>query len=196
MSRRPMRVIGADGALTEDLVVCRHAGDVVMVPARSRRLHGRLAETARLGRRRADSVPRERRRQPRTDGLEHAAPGGAARQGRCAARRHRHGMASSRAIRARRSPHAAPGVIDQIDATRIVIRATEELDAGEARRRHLPADEVPAFESVDLHQPEAARPCRRFRAQGRHHRRRALDRSRRSGARPQCARRLHALERL
>ena len=43
--------------LTEDLVVCRHAGDVVMVPRRSRRLHGRVAEADRLGRRGAHSVP-------------------------------------------------------------------------------------------------------------------------------------------
>ena len=39
----------------------------------------------------ADSVPRERRREPRPDGLEHAAAGGAAAAGRGAARRHRHG---------------------------------------------------------------------------------------------------------
>jgi hypothetical protein len=51
----------------------------------------RLAEAARLGRRGADPVPRERRRQPRADGLEHAAPGGAADPRRGAAGRHRHG---------------------------------------------------------------------------------------------------------
>ena len=96
--------------------------------ARSRRLHGRVAEAARFGRRGADPVPRERRRQPRADGLEHAAPGGAAGQGRRAAGRHRHGRRSSPAIPARPSRRAAPGVVDQIDATRIVIRATEELD--------------------------------------------------------------------
>ena len=38
-----------------------------------------------------DPVPRERRRQPRAHGLEHAAPGGAAAPHRSAARRHRHG---------------------------------------------------------------------------------------------------------
>ena len=39
----------------------------------------------------ADPVPRERRREPRADGLEHAAPGRAAAAHRGAAGRHRHG---------------------------------------------------------------------------------------------------------
>ncbi|MGY4419661.1 DNA-directed RNA polymerase beta subunit [Bradyrhizobium sp. JR6.1] len=55
------------------------------------RLYGRVAEAAGFGRRGADPVPRERRRQPRADGLEHAAPGGAAGSRRGAVRRHRHG---------------------------------------------------------------------------------------------------------
>ena len=59
--------------------------------AAGHRLHRRLAEAARLGRGGAHSVPRERRRQPRPHGLEHAAPGGAADPRRGAARRHRHG---------------------------------------------------------------------------------------------------------
>ncbi len=48
---------------------------------------------------------------------------------------------SGAAIAARRT-----GMIDQVDATRIVVRATEELDPTQAGRRHLPADEVPALE--------------------------------------------------
>ena len=83
--------IDARGKFTEDLIVCRHAGDVLMVAAREGRLHGRVAEAARFGGRGADPVPRERRRQPRADGLEHAAPGGAAGSRRGAVRRHRHG---------------------------------------------------------------------------------------------------------
>ena len=59
--------------------------------ARGHRVHRRLAEADRLGGRGADSVPGERRRQPRPDGLEHAAPGCAADPGRGAAGRHRHG---------------------------------------------------------------------------------------------------------
>ena len=41
---------------------------------------------------------------------------------------------SGAAIAARRA-----GIVDQVDATRIVIRATEEADADQAGRRHLPA---------------------------------------------------------
>ncbi len=55
------------------------------------RVHGRVAEAARLGCRRARAVPRERRRQPRADGLEHAASGRAASAAGSAAGRHRHG---------------------------------------------------------------------------------------------------------
>ena len=59
-------------------------------PAGERRPDRRLAEAARLRRRLADPVPRERRREPRADGLEHAAAGGAAPPRRGAVRRHRH----------------------------------------------------------------------------------------------------------
>ena len=47
-------------------------------PAPPDRVHGRQPQAGRLGCDRADPVPRARRRQPRADGLEHAAPGGAA----------------------------------------------------------------------------------------------------------------------
>ena len=63
-------------------------------------------------------------------------------------------------------------------------------------RRYLPADEVPALQPVDLHQPASAGEGRRHRQEGRHHRRRSLDRSRRTRARPQRAGRVHAVERL
>ena len=57
--------------------------------ARPGRVHRRVAEAARVGGRGARAVPRERRRQPRAHGLEHAAPGRAASASRGAARRHR-----------------------------------------------------------------------------------------------------------
>ena len=60
-------------------------------PGRQGRLHGRVAEAAGVGGGGAHSVPGERRRQPRADGLQHAAPGGAAGARRGAVRRHRHG---------------------------------------------------------------------------------------------------------
>ena len=50
---------------------------------------GRVAEPAGVGRGLADPVPRARRREPRADGLEHAAPGGAADAPVRADRRHR-----------------------------------------------------------------------------------------------------------
>ena len=62
------------------------------VAARQGRVHRRVAEAARLGRRLARAVPRERRREPRADGIEHAAPGGAAAPRPVAVRRHRHGV--------------------------------------------------------------------------------------------------------
>ena len=100
-------------------------------PAGERRPDRRLAEAARLRRRLADPVPRERRREPRADGLEHAAPGGAAAR---APRRRSSAPASRRswrATRARRSPRSAPASIDQVDAMRIVVRATEDVAPGD-----------------------------------------------------------------
>ena len=96
---------------------------------------------------------------------------------------------SGAAIAARRT-----GVIDQIDATRIVIRATDDLD--------------PTKSGVDIYrlmkyQRSNQSTCINQRPlvkvgdqvdQGRHHRRRSLDRSRRTRARPQRAGRVHAVE--
>ena len=60
------------------LVSCRKEGEYVHAQARRGRPDGRVAEPARVGGRVARPVPRERRREPRPHGLEHAAPGGAA----------------------------------------------------------------------------------------------------------------------
>ena len=56
---------------------------------RQGRVHGRGAGADRVGGRVADPVPRARRREPRADGLEHAAPGGSLPARREAAGRHR-----------------------------------------------------------------------------------------------------------
>ena len=66
------------------------------------RLHGRLAAPDGVGGDRADPVPGARRRQPRADGRQHAAPGGAAHQERLAAGRHRHRVPRRRGLRRRR----------------------------------------------------------------------------------------------
>ena len=79
-SRRRTRKLNPDGTFVDELVLCRQRGDVPLAAAGPHRLHGRGAGAARLDRRGADSVPRARRRQPRADGLEHAAPGRAAAQ--------------------------------------------------------------------------------------------------------------------
>ena len=120
-------VIGADAALTEDLVVCRHAGDVVMVPrdrvdfmdvspkqlvsvaaALIPFLENDDANRALMGSNmQRQAVPLVKADAPLVGtGMESVV----ARD-------------SGAAIAARRT-----GVVDQIDATRIVIRATEELD--------------------------------------------------------------------
>ena len=96
---------------------------------------------------------------------------------------------SGAAIGARRT-----GVVDQVDATRIVIRATEETRSVEVGRRHLQPAQVPALEPEHLHQPEASGPRGRSGEGRRDHRRRSVDRSRRAGARAQCARRVHAVD--
>ena len=77
-------------------------------------------------------------------------------QRRGAARRHRHGGRRSPAIPASPSAARRTGVVDQVDATRIVVRATEETDPTQAGRRHLQPAEVPALEPEHLHQPASA----------------------------------------
>ena len=94
--------IGKKGELLEELVSCRHNTETVMSQARRSHADGRVAEPAGVGGGLADSVPRERRREPRPHGIEHAAPGGAAHPHPLAAHRHRHGR--HRGTRLRRRP--------------------------------------------------------------------------------------------
>ena len=77
-SRRPTRRSTRSGKLRGQHRLLPQGRRVRHGRARGGRPDGRLAEPARLGGRLADPVPRERRRQPRPHGLEHAAPGGAA----------------------------------------------------------------------------------------------------------------------
>ena len=100
--------IDAKGKLTGDLITCRFSGRRAARVARQGRLHRRVAQAAGVGGRGADPVPGERRRQPRADGLQHAAPGRAPHQGRGAAGRHRHGGGGGARLRAPPSPRAAP----------------------------------------------------------------------------------------
>ena len=78
-----------NGKFVEDLVAVRHKNEFTLSPDNINYMDVSAAPD-RLGRRGADSVPRARRRQPRADGLEHAAPGCADAARRGAAGRHRH----------------------------------------------------------------------------------------------------------
>ncbi len=104
-------------------------------------------------RRGARALPRARRREPRAHGREHAASGRAAHPHPRAARRHRHGrQARARLRRVHRRPPRRHHRERRRDAHRRPPRRREAGDPG-----HLPADEVPAVEPVDLLQPEADR---------------------------------------
>ncbi len=139
------------GNLVEDLIVVRHAGDVIVVPrdkvdymdvspkqlvsvaaALIPFLENDDANRALMGSNmQRQAVPLVRADAPFVGtGMEAIV----ARD-------------SGAAIAARRT-----GIVDQVDATRIVIRATEEQDP--ARRASISTvDEVPALQPVDLHQP-------------------------------------------
>ena len=85
-------------------VLCRSRdGDLVAVPPKQVDLMDVSPTQIWSVRDGADPLPRARRRQPRADGLEHAAPGGAAGQAGGAADRHRHGAPRRRRQR-RRGP--------------------------------------------------------------------------------------------
>ena len=97
--------------------------------ARRDRLRRRLAEAAGLGRRVADPVPRARRRQPRADGLEHAAPGRAAAPLGGPARRAPAWSTSRSRTPARRSCAGAPAPST---------RSTRAASSSASRRRTAP----------------------------------------------------------
>ena len=165
-SRRRTRSSNDDGTFVDELVLCRQQGDVPLVAAGSHRLHGRRARAARLDRRGAHSVPRARRREPRADGLEHAAPGRAASQSAHAARRHGtrgEGRARFRRGRhraARRRRHARDGRRDHRRRRRRRERGKKD-DGPSAGAPHaarpLPAQEVLAHQPGHRDQPASAR---------------------------------------
>ncbi len=183
------------GRFTEDLIVCRHAGDVLMVPpdkvdfmdvspkqlvsvaaALIPFLENDDANRALMGSNmQRQAVPLVRAEAPFVGtGME----GVVARD-------------SGAAIAARRT-----GVVDQVDATRIVVRATEELDP---TKSGVDIYRLMKFQRSNQNTCINQRPLVKVGdtvTQGRHHRRRSLDRSRRARARPQRARRVHAVERL
>ena len=168
------------------------------VAAREGRLHRRLAEAARVGRGLAHPVPRERRREPRADGIEHAAPGRAAAPGAGAVHRHRHGVHhGARFGRRRRGAPVGHGRLRRQQAHRRARRGQRERrPVARDGRRHLQPDQVQALEPEHVHQSGSDCACGAARDQGPGPGRRPVHGARRARARPQRARRLHAVARV
>ena len=78
-----------EGRFTNDLISTRKSGEFMLNPPDAVDLIDVSPEAAGVGRGLADPVPGKRRRQPRADGLEHAASGRAVAAVRCAVRGHR-----------------------------------------------------------------------------------------------------------
>ena len=183
----------SEGRFVDDLISSRKAGRIHAEPGGSDRPDRRVAEAAGVGRGLADPVPRKRRRQPRADGLEHAASGGAAAAIRRAVRRHRdRGRGGPRLGR---RDHGAPRR-DHRPGRRHPHRGPRDRDAGPGRagRGHLPSAQVQALEPVVLHQPAPAGEGGRHGGAWRGGGRRSLHRHGRTGAWPEHRRRLHAVE--
>ncbi len=127
--------------------------------ARGDRLRRRLAEAARLRRRLAHPLPRARRREPRPDGLEHAAPGGAAPPLGGPPGRDRHGARHGQGLRRRgRVPPGGLGGLRGLAPGHRARRGPGRPRQGQGdRRRHLQPDEVQVLEPEHEHQPEADR---------------------------------------
>ena len=186
-------VVDAKGKLTEDLVTVRHNGDVMLVPidkvdyidvspkqlvsvaaALIPFLENDDANRALMGSNmQRQAVPLIKAEAPLVGtGMEE-----------------RVAQDSGAAIAARRT-----GVVDQVDATRIVIRATEEQDPS---KPGVDIYRLRKFQRSNQNTCINQRPLINVgdtRAGRRHHRRRSVDRVRRTGARQERARRVHAVD--
>ena len=142
--------LDAQGHFVRDRIPCRYRDQFPEARPSADRVHGRLAQAGRLGGHGPHPVPRARRRQPRPDGLEHAAPGRAAPRARGADRRHRHGVALGPGLGpGRRRPPTGRG--HQRD---------RRPGPGRDRRRRagrVPAPEVRPLQPGHVHQPAAHR---------------------------------------
>ena len=145
-----------NGKFADELVSCRHRNEFTLSTPGQDRVHRRGALADRVGRRLADPVPRARRRQPRADGLEHAAPGGALPARREAAGRHRHrahgrGRLRHRGAGAPRRPHRLRRRGPHRGA-----RERQRDARGRSRRGHLQPHQVHALQPEHQHQPAPA----------------------------------------
>jgi DNA-directed RNA polymerase subunit beta len=202
VGRRPVRHRAGqrradENRLVSERVNARQAGDFILAPREPGPVHRRLAEAAGVGRRLAHPVPRERRRQPRADGIEHAAPGGAAAAGAGAVRRHRHGV--HHRARLGRGGGGAPHRrrrLRRLATHRRARRGGEEGD--ETREMGADIYTLTKFKRSNQNTCINQKPIVRGPEgdQGPGAGRRPLHRARRAGARPQRAGRVHAVARL
>ena len=171
-------------------------GPQVAVPLTRRRVRdraaeggrpdGRLADPDLVGGDGADPVPRARRRQPRADGLEHAAPGRAAAEARGAADRHRDGAS-------RRGRHAATSSWRRTTARSPTSTPSGSSSATARRRTSTQLNKfMRSNQGTIIHQTPIVA-VRREGQGGRRARRRLLDRRRRDRAGQELPGRLHVL---
>ena len=178
---------------------CAPAGQLCAGEPHRGGLHRRQPEAACVGGRFAGAVPGARRRQPRADGREHAAPERSAAGGRGAAGGHGHGGRDRTRLRRRDSGQAQRHRgFGRLRAHYRARRRRAPSHAAFARGGfgHLPAHQVQALEPEHLHQPEAGGARGRARDEGPGDCRRTVHRAGRAGAGTQRAGGLHALARL
>ncbi len=175
------------GKLKGSEILCRtQAGQYVTVGPKDVDLVDVSPEQILVGGDRDDPVPRARRREPGADGFEHAAPGGAAAEGRRAARGHRHG-----APRGARHRRRAAGAGPRHDRAR-----GRHSDSDRDQRRQegrVRAAEVHALKPGHADPPQAAREERPEGQGGRGARRWLLHRQGRDGAGQEPDGRVHVL---
>ena len=196
-SRRRTRRSARTAASRATRSSAREHGEFQMVRARRDHDDGRLAEAARLGRGLADPVPRERRREPRADGLEHAAAGAC----RCCAREAPlvgTGMeARGRArLGRRRSSRKRDGVVETVDAAASSIKPDETTMATGSNVDIINLIKYQrSNQNTCINQKPIVRAGDRV-GSGRRDRGRPGHRPRRARARPERARRVHAVGRV
>ena len=184
-----------DGKFAEELVIARHSGDVLLVPAD--RIDYVDVSPKQLVSVAAALIPflenDDANRALMGSNMQRQAVPLGAHPG--AARRHRHGSGGgARFGCGDHRPADRRGRPGGCQAYRHPGNRRDRSD--QVGRRYLYACQVPALQPEHLHQPASAGQDGRQDRWRRHHRRRAVDRPGRSGARPERAGRVHAVERL
>ena len=121
-----------DGNFINDLVSTRQNGDYTLAPRENVNLIDVSPKAVGICCGLVDPVLGKRRREPRFDGVQHATSGCSAAACRGTVGRDGYRTALWRAIPVLRLRRNVRGVVDQIDAQRIVIRATSDLELGDA----------------------------------------------------------------